>query len=338
MEKMKLTVFGAGAWGTTLARIAALNEANVEIWSHEEEVCQDINSNHENCKYLPGISLPPSIKAFSELNDLSSNIKGDDNISVIACPSRFLREVSERISPSVKDSDIVLVATKGIEESTYLLPSQVVAQSTGLDENSILALSGPNLAREIAVGMPSAAVVAGNEEAGRNIQKLLSGISFRLYTGKDITGVQLGGALKNIMAIAAGICDGLELGINAKSALLARGLAEMTRMGVAMGADPLTFSGLSGMGDMVATSFSDLSRNRTFGEAIARGGRPEALIDASIAVVEGYYTVQPALALAQKHGVELPVASSVAEILFNGDSPLKAMRKLMQREPRPEIH
>lgn len=329
---MNIVVIGAGAWGTTLAAQATRKGFNPTIWSYEKEVCEDINLNNRNTRYLPGLELPGGIKSFHESKEIT-----EADLIILAVPSCFLRATAGRWSSSIKSAASVLVATKGIEYGTCMLPSQIVHEAASCSSDKILALSGPNLAREIAAGLPSAAVIAGAETPATAVRDILSGPVFRLYSNDDLPGVQLGGALKNVMAISAGICDGLNIGINAKSALLSRGLAEIVRLGTAMGANPMTFSGLSGMGDLIATSFSKNSRNRAFGEAVARGGNPDKLIQASISAVEGYHTVKPALTLGERLHVSTPIIQKTAEILFDNKSPHEAIQELMTRDLCPEL-
>jgi glycerol-3-phosphate dehydrogenase (NAD(P)+) len=323
---MKISIIGAGAWGTTLALLFSQNQHEVKIWAFEKPVVDEINRSHENRTFLPGIQLGESISATNDLADLS---KAD--ILVYAVPTQFLRKtVFKKIS-----SNIIICASKGIEENSLCLPLEILKQE--LQSENLVALSGPNLSKEISQGLPAAAVMASNNvNAAKTSQQALNSERFRIYSSNDPVGVQLGGALKNVIAIAAGISDGLGLGNNAKSALMVRGIAEITRLGIALGARPETFMGLSGMGDLITTCSSQLSRNHFVGEQIAKGKRLEEILKGMKAVAEGVPTTKAAVALAKKHKVELPIAQEVHKVLFENKKPYEAIAALMTRQIKSE--
>lgn len=323
---MKIAILGAGAWGTTLSLLFHQNQHEVLLWAFEKETVETINLFHENKTFLPGIQLGENIIATNRLEDLA-NI----DILVYAVPTQFLRHVAR----SKVKSNIILCATKGIEENTLCLPLEILEQETKND--SLIALSGPNLSKEIAKGLPAAAVLASkNLSAAKTAQEALNSDRFRVYTNSDPIGVQLGGALKNVIAIAAGISDGLNLGQNAKSALMVRGMAEITRLGMALGAKPETFMGLSGIGDLITTCSSQLSRNHCVGEQIAKGMKLTDILKGTKEVAEGVFTCKAALALGKKHNVDLPIASQVHALLYEGKDPYQAIASLMMRSTKAE--
>src|SRR5213596_4256454 len=265
----RFAVVGSGAWGTALACHLARLEHAVTAWAYEPEVAEEIATRHTNSVYLPDVSLPETIRASADAREVAAS--GD--VVVLVPPSSHLRAVSTLAAPGVRSDALVVVATKGIEERTLKLMSMVLEETMpGLEPERLAFLSGPTFAREVAQGLPTDVVVASKGMvAARRVQDLVHSVALRTYTSADPVGVQVGGAVKNVMAIATGACDGLRFGLNARAALITRGLAEMTRLGVALGADPLTFMGLAGVGDLVATCSSPLSRNRTFGENLGRG-------------------------------------------------------------------
>ena len=304
-EPTRVAVVGSGAWGTTLALIVARAEP-VILLSHSADTAERINETRHNERRLPGVELPPEIHVSADPQTLASAT----DLVVLAVPSAYLRATVERVAPAIPSGADVLSVAKGLENETLLRMTEVIADASAavgapIDASRIAALSGPNLAQEIASGLPASAVIASTDPAlGDRVVERLSRREFRLYTNPDVLGVELCGALKNVVAIAAGAADGLGFGDNGKAGLMTRGLAEMTRLGIAAGANPLTFAGLAGIGDVIATCGSKLSRNHRLGEELANG-RAWQEIEASLpGVAEGAYTVNAALALAARHGVE----------------------------------
>jgi len=337
-EAARVAVVGAGAWGTTLALILARAEP-VSLLSHSAETAARLNETRQNERRLPGMELPPGIRITAEPDEL----RGATDLVILAVPSTYLRATVERIAAAVPAGADVLSVVKGLENDTLLRMTEVIADASAaagapIDPSRIAALSGPNLAAEIARGLPASAVVASTDPAlGDRVVARLARREFRLYTNPDVLGVELCGALKNIVAIAAGAADGLGFGDNGKAGLMTRGLAEMTRLGIAAGANPLTFAGLAGIGDVIATCGSKLSRNHRLGEELARG-RAWADIEASLpGVAEGAYTVDAALALAARYGVELPIAQEVHNALFEGKSVQRCLSDLLSRESKDEL-
>ncbi|MFA4967518.1 MAG: NAD(P)H-dependent glycerol-3-phosphate dehydrogenase [Candidatus Margulisiibacteriota bacterium] len=311
----KVSVIGAGAWGTTLSILLAENKHEVSLWTYEKEVFHDIRDYQENKKYLTGFPLSALITPATDLNEA---VAGKELV-IISVPTQFLSRFTLR---SVKAP--ILSASKGIDEETLKLPHEII----GADA----VISGPNLAKEIAAGKPAATVVASKDSAlAKKIQKLLSSDKFRVYTNDDVVGVELGGALKNIIAIAAGAADGFGLGDNAKSALLIRGIAEITRLGVSLGANAQTFSGLSGMGDLITTCSSNLSRNHHVGYELAKGKKLPDILASMKDVAEGVPTCRAAVKLAKKQNIEMPITNETYEVLFKGKDPFKAITSLMTR-------
>jgi len=328
---MKISVIGAGAWGTTIANILASKGFDTVIWTFETDTEQTINSKKENVTYLPGIKLDDKIKATSNIKDAVK----DAAVAIIAVPSKYLRSTLRSFSGQLSKDIVILSLTKGIEKNTFKRPSEIIAEETGIDK--IAVLSGPNLSREIAKGLPAASVVAAKDHAtAKNLQDILSSEKLRIYTSNDIIGTEIGGAMKNVIAIAAGICDGLGLGNNAKSALMVRGLAEITRLGLALGAKAETFYGLSGMGDLITTCESSLSRNNTVGKEIAQGKKIADILKQTTAVPEGVETASSAFDLAKKIGVEMPITNEIYYVLFEGKDPKTAISMLMARSPKKE--
>ncbi len=332
MEKIKtVSVLGAGAWGTTIAQLLAGNGLEVKLWALEKEVAEDINKKHINSKFLAGIKLSGNIKAASTLDAVLK----DSQAIVSVVPTQHLRKVVLQAKDLLSPSVLILSASKGFERKTLSRPSEIIFETAGIKD--IAALSGPNLSKEIASGLPAASVVAcRNAEKAAIFQQLLSCKTFRVYTSGDVTGVETGGALKNIIAIAAGVADGLKLGNNAKSALLIRGIAEITRLGVALGGKAQTFSGLSGMGDLITTCESNLSRNHFVGEELAKGRHLQDILTSMTGIPEGVETAPAALELARKHNIELPITEEVHLVLFANKNPKDAIMTLMTRELKSE--
>jgi glycerol-3-phosphate dehydrogenase (NAD(P)+) len=328
----QIGVIGAGAWGTTLAVKLAAAERPVTIWAHTPEANEQLATVRENRRYLPGIVFPPNVRVATDEGYLAE----PHRFFVLAVPSAHLRSTLRRLKDRLYPDAALLSVVKGIEEATHLRMSEVIVQE--LPRRPVAVLSGPNLAREIAAGKPAGTVVASEDGVlAAELASVLASDRFRVYTNPDVVGVELCGALKNVVALAAGFVDGLGFGDSAKAGIITRGLAEMTRLGVAAGAHPLTFAGLAGVGDLIATCMSPLSRNRRAGELMASG---KSWSDASAqlnGVAEGVFTVRGALELAAEHGVELPIAEQVAAVVHDGRPPMMAVAELMGREPKDEL-
>jgi glycerol-3-phosphate dehydrogenase (NAD(P)+) len=326
-----VAVLGAGSWGTTLANLLAGKGETVRLWAYEPEVVEAINRTHENPLFLPGVRLSADLRAFGDPREA---VRGAAVI-VSAPPSHVTRAVVDRVREGVAPGVLVVSATKGIENDTLALMSEVFAER--LPEARFVALSGPSFAVEVCQGQPTAVVAAARDEASAlAAQQLFATPAFRVYSGGDVVGVELAGALKNVIAIAAGILEGLGLGHNPRAALITRGLAEITRLGVAMGADPSTFAGLAGMGDLVLTTTGNLSRNRALGVALAQGQTLEEYRTAHRSVAEGANTSRAGAALGARMGVELPIIQKVCEVLFSGKPARDAVPELMGRELKAE--
>lgn len=327
-------VIGAGAWGTALARHVAEKGLSVILWAYEKNVAEAIRTRHENSPYLPSVRLPASLRAT---NDLAEATREADCL-VFAVPSHAARPVLQEIAGSLDRAVPLLSATKGIEEESLKLITQIMEEVLPPSMASrLLVLSGPSFATEVSRAHPTALCLAGKDQGlVKQLQSLLMTPAFRVYADSDPIGVQLGGALKNIMALAAGVVDGLNLGANARAALITRGLAEMIRLGVAMGADPRTFYGLSGVGDLVLTCTGALSRNHSVGVRLGKGERLEAILASMHAVAEGVRTAKAALGLAQRHQVEMPIVQEVHNVLFSGKSCRQAVGDLMERDAKEE--
>jgi glycerol-3-phosphate dehydrogenase (NAD(P)+) len=331
-----VAVIGAGAWGTALAAHAARLGHEVRLWAREREVVEDINQHHENRLLLEGVALPASICASSD----PKAVLGGAEVVLLVSPSTFLRAVASSMAPEVPKDARVVIATKGIEIGTNLLMLDVAAAALPhVDPKTLSVVSGPSFAREVANGLPTDVVVASNDDAAAaDVVAALHSPMFRVYSSRDPIGVEIGGALKNVLAIAAGACDGLGLGTNARAALVTRGLSEMARLGVALGGDPLTFMGLSGVGDLILTTTGPLSRNRTLGLKVAEGINPAEYLSSQRAVAEGYVTAKSAWELAQKHGVDVPITEQVYHVLHEGRPLLDAMKQLLTRAQKDELH
>jgi glycerol-3-phosphate dehydrogenase (NAD(P)+) len=326
-----IAVLGAGSWGTTLANLLALKGEEVRIWAYEPEVVEAINRTRENPLFLAGVQLAPSLRAFS---DARAAVAGAPVI-LSAAPSHAVRAVVKGVAGAVPPGTLVVSATKGIETDTLALMSEVLADC--VPGARFAALSGSSFALEVCQGQPTAVVAASSDPASAaEAQQIFATSTFRVYTNRDVIGVELAGALKNVIAIAAGILEGLGLGHNPRAALITRGLAEITRLGVAMGADPLTFAGLAGMGDLVLTTTGDLSRNRALGVALAKGETLEHYRAVHRSVAEGANTSRAGVALGHRMGVELPIIEKVCEVLFSGKSARDAVPELMGRELKAE--
>jgi glycerol-3-phosphate dehydrogenase (NAD(P)+) len=324
-------VLGAGSWGTTLADLLVRRGCTVRLWAHEPDVVEAINRQHENPVFLPGCALAAGLNATS---DAVAAVQGADVVLTVA-PSHVFRRVVELARPGIGAGALVVTATKGIEPETLQLMSAILEEL--LPAHPVAALSGPSFALEVFQRQPTAVVAAARTEAtARAVQGVFATPRFRVYSHTDMVGVELAAALKNVIAIAAGMLDGLGLGNNPRAALVTRGLAEMTRLGVALGADPLTFAGLAGMGDLILTTTGALSRNRALGIALAQGQSFTAYAATQRSVAEGATTARAALALAARVGVELPICAQVAAILFEGRPAAQAVDDLMERTLKSE--
>ena len=328
---MRTAVVGAGAWGTALADLMACNGHDARLWALEPDVVRAINERRENPIFLPGFSLARSLVAT---HDHAEALEGAELV-VYATPSQHLRGVVKEGKGSLAAGAVVAVASKGIEQGTLALMSDVVAEEAS--GHPVVALSGPSFAAEVAARQPTAIVAAAlDADAALLAQDTLSNQRFRVYTHDDLIGVELGGALKNVMAVATGIVEGVGLGNNSRAALITRGLAEMTRLGIALGARGSTFAGLAGIGDLVLTCTGALSRNRAVGVEVGRGRTLEQALAGKPTVAEGVVTTKSALALAQREGVEMPIATMVYRILFDGHPAERAVPELMARGLRAE--
>ena len=325
-------ILGGGAWGTALSLYAARIGLRPTLWVYEQELVQLIGERKENTWYLPGIPLDERVRVTNHLQEAVAN----QSTILVVVPSHAYRVVVSQVAPSIPGGATVVSAAKGLEEGTLRRMTEIL-QELLPPSVRIGTLSGPTFAKEVAMGQPTAAVVASRVEGvAVSIQTLLGSAGLRLYTSPDVIGVELGGALKNIMAIAAGLSDGLGLGENARAALITRGLAEMTRLGVALGARSETFAGLSGLGDLVLTAAGTLSRNRRVGLELA-SGRPLEEILKEPTVAEGIRTASVALALARRAGVEMPITTQVEAVLSRGVAPREAMESLLRRSMRAEV-
>lgn len=328
----RIAVLGAGAWGTALAlSLARRGGHDVVLWAHSSALAAQLTDAGENLLYLPGFTLPADIHVTSDLPGAIF----EANIILCVTPSQHLRGVIAHIAPILTPDQIILSASKGIEETTYLRMSQVIGSVT---DNPTAVLSGPSFAQEVAAGTPTAIVAAAaNMDIAQTIQREFSSGTLRLYTNDDVTGVELGGALKNVIALASGIVHGLNLGHNSSAALITRGIAEITRLAVACGGRPQTLAGLSGIGDLVLTCTGPLSRNRTVGIELGRGRQlPEIISSLNGKVAEGIRSTTAALGLAARYSVEMPITEQMDAILHHGKNPREAIRDLMSRPGRDE--
>jgi glycerol-3-phosphate dehydrogenase (NAD(P)+) len=334
-----IAVIGAGAWGTGIAIVLGRKGTHrVRLWAHETDVCASITQNHVNERFLPGRPIPDSVTAS---NDLAAAIRGAQ-IVVSVMPSQHCRGLFDRMRPMLEHQTLIVSATKGLEEGSLLRMTEVIGHVLKRDDGSIPivgALSGPSFALEVARGDPTAVTIASENAALlRTVQQEFSDASFRVYTNSDVVGVELGGALKNVIAIAAGISDGLGFGHNSAAALITRGLAEMTRLVVACGGRAETMAGLAGLGDLVLTCTGGLSRNRSVGVELGRGNKlPDIIAGMHGMVAEGVFTTTAAVGLAHARGVEMPITEQMHAILHQGKSPREAIQELMTRSGKSEV-
>jgi len=332
LKEMDITVLGAGSWGTTLANLLAVKGHKVTIWAREAEVAAGINSSGVNEVFLPGVRLSPDLKAMAGLKEA---VAGAQMVLSVA-PSHGVRAVFEKIKGALPEGVLLVSASKGIEQGSLLTPSAIIGEVLSLDR-SVTVLSGPSFAKEVSAGLPAAVSAADHVlERARIVQEAFSTPCFRVYTSADVVGVELGGALKNVIAIASGISDGLGLGFNARAALITRGLAEISRLGEALGAKARTFAGLSGLGDLVLTCTGPLSRNYSVGLALGRGLCIDEIVSSMEMVAEGVKTSKAVLTLAGQKGVDMPIAEAVCSVIEGEVRPKEAVLGLMRRGLKEE--
>lgn len=332
---VKIGVVSAGSWGTALAGMLSGKQYDTVIWAREPEIVESINSEHENKLFMPGIKLPESLKAVADIKDAVS----DKDLVVIATPAQHIRKSFEQISGIIPEKTFIVLASKGIENSTLKMMYQIAEEilPEKLHKN-IFVISGPTFARELAMKMPTCAVVAGkNTKDIGKIRDFFNSPYMRIYTSSDVIGVELGGSLKNVFAVAIGVLEGLKMGKNTQAAVITRSIAEMTRLVIAMGGDPRTMAGLSGVGDLVLTCTGDLSRNRQVGIRLGQGEKIKDIIDSMIMVAEGVPTTASAHDLAAKMNVEMPITETLYNVLYNGEEIRESIKKLMSRSLKDEL-
>ncbi len=331
----RVAVVGAGSWGTAVAAIVSQNVPTM-LWARRPDLAARIDTGHENPEYLAGIGLPHELRATADL----ATACADADVVVFAVPSHGLRTVVAQARPHVVARAAIVSLAKGIEQGTLLRMTEVIAQVlVDHEPTHIGVLTGPNLAREVAGGQPTASVVAiGDAAVADELQGMFFAPTLRVYTNPDVVGCEMAGALKNVLAIGAGIADGLGYGDNTKAALITRGLAELARLGVTLGGKPLTFAGLAGMGDLIATCASPQSRNRHVGVEIGRGRALDDVVSEMNMVAEGVKTTAAVLELAERHHVEMPLAAFVGRVLYDGARPAELIPELMMRTAKPELH
>jgi glycerol-3-phosphate dehydrogenase (NAD(P)+) len=329
----RVAVLGAGSWGTAFSLVLADAGNAVSMWGRREEVCASINQAHENTDYLSGVRLPEQVTASHDAQQVLDGV----DVVVIAVPSQSLRDNLKIWSPYLSPDALLVSLMKGIELGTMKRMSEVITEVTGVPSDRIAVLTGPNLAKEIAQRQPAASVVACTDAGqAERFQEICHGPSFRPYTNTDVLGCELAGATKNVIALGVGMAAGLGFGDNARASVITRGLAETSRLGVSLGADPYTFAGLAGLGDLVATCSSPLSRNRTFGEHIGQGQSVEEVAAATRQVAEGVKSCQSVLALARAHGVDMPIVEHVAAAVRGELKPVDMVYRLISRAAKPE--
>jgi len=328
MSKISITIVGDGGWGTTLGLLLYSKGHNITIWSAFPEYAEQVSKNRENPRFLPGIKIPEGINIISSCEEASGS-----DYYILTIPCQHLRDVLSRFVGIIDKP--VIDGAKGIENETLKRPSEIIAEV--LPGIPLAVLSGPTIAYEVARGIPTTCAISSkDEQLSKTLQGIFSTDKFRVYTSSDITGVELGGALKNIIAIAAGISDGMGFGVNTKAAILTRGLVEITRLGVAVGAKKETFMGLSGVGDLATTCMSPHSRNRWFGEQIGQGKKDRDILKQTGMVVEGIATTKSAYDLARKYKVEMPITEQIYKVLYENKNPKDAVYELMTRSPKGE--
>jgi glycerol-3-phosphate dehydrogenase (NAD(P)+) len=331
----RVAVVGAGSWGTAFAMIPAEKGIDTAIWARRETVAKEITEFHTNSGYLPDVELPASLRATHELEAAVSGA----TIVVMGVPSHAYRDTFRDVLPFLGDGVPVVSLTKGIEQGTLKRMTEIMAEDGGLGPDRLAVVSGPNLAKEVVARMPSATVVAcADADTCARLQTAFMAPFFRVYTNPDVVGCELCGAMKNVIAIAAGIADGMRFGDNSRASLITRGLAELARLGVKLGGNPLTFAGLAGMGDLVATCISKLSRNRHVGEELGKGRSLEDIVSEMNMVAEGVKTSRAVVELAAREGVEVPISEHVVKVLYEGVSPGDMVLSLMLRSAKAELH
>lgn len=332
---IRIGVVGAGSWGTALAKHLAEKGFAIDLWAFEQEVKEQIEQTRENKYFLQGFTLPENIHPF---NDLERVVSGKDLILVVV-PSHCMREVAQNMKRFVSSQSIVVSASKGIENKTHLTMTDILKEKFDfMDGKNFAVLSGPSFAKEVADQVPTVVAAASSDlKTAERVQKIFSGPTFRVYVNTDTAGVEIGGAVKNVIAIAAGICDGMALGYNARAALITRGLAEMKRLGTKLGADPLTLAGLAGVGDLMLTCTGELSRNYTVGKKIGKGQKIEDIISEMRMVAEGVKTTKSVYNLSRKLGVDLPICNEVYYVLFEDLDVNQTIKRLMNRDLKHEL-
>lgn len=330
----KITCLGAGSWGIAISRYLAKIEPNIWLWEGIESNFRKLNENRQDPARLPGVALPPSVHI---VNDLAEALLGCE-VLLFVLPSHTIEDVARKVAPFVKSKMLTVSLSKGLTPGLERISEVLRRTLPAIVRDQIVVLSGPSHAEEVAASLPTAVVASSeNSAAAEKVQTLFSSSTLRVYTNSDPLGVELAGALKNVIAIACGVVDGLGFGDNTKGALLTRGLAEITRLGVKMGALPQTFAGLAGMGDLVTTGISRHSRNRYVGERIGKGEKLPEILAKMVMVAEGVNTTKAAVTLAQKYGVEMPITQKVYEMLFENKPAIQALKELMERELKTEI-
>ncbi|MFG3487489.1 MULTISPECIES: NAD(P)H-dependent glycerol-3-phosphate dehydrogenase [unclassified Streptomyces] len=329
----RAAVFGNGSWGTAFAMVLADAGCEVSLWGRRAELAKEINSSRSNPDYLPGVELPAAITATADPAEAAH----DADFTVLVVPSQTLRGNLAAWAPMLAPDTVLVSLMKGVELGTAKRMSEVITEVADVPAERVAVLTGPNLAKEIAARQPAAAVAACvDETVAQRLQAACMTPYFRPYTNTDVVGCELGGAVKNVIGLAVGIANGMGLGDNSKATLITRGLAETTRLGLAMGADPLTFSGLAGLGDLVATCSSPLSRNNTFGTNLGRGMTLQETIAATKQTAEGVKSCESVLDLGRRHGVDMPITETVVSIVHDGKPPIVALKELMSRSAKPE--
>ncbi|ACB85202.1 NAD(P)H-dependent glycerol-3-phosphate dehydrogenase [Natranaerobius thermophilus] len=325
----RIGVIGSGSWGTALSILLAKNNHSVTLWTRREELCETLTATRENKEYLPNIKLPENIQVTYELEQAVK----DKQVLIFVVPTHAMRETAEQVKQFLEDDTLIISASKGFEIETLHTMSQVLADTLFKGDNSRIAvLSGPNHAEEVSKEIPSATVIASKKRSvAEKLQGIFMSSRFRVYTNPDVIGVEMGGALKNIMALGSGISDGLGFGDNTKAAFMTRGIYEISRLGITQGARPMTFAGLSGIGDLIVTCTSDHSRNRRAGKLLGSGKKLEDILATTNMVVEGVKTTKAAYYLAEKTGTEMPITKEIYNILFHDKSPEYGVSSLMER-------
>jgi glycerol-3-phosphate dehydrogenase (NAD(P)+) len=333
-DAARVAVVGAGSWGTAFAAVIAANHIPTLLWARRTELAREINLKHANQPYLPDIPLPTTLRGTADVEEAV----GPAAVVVMAVPSHALREKMKEIGPLIPTDAAVVSLTKGVEQDSLLRMTEVIAEAGNIEPERVAAVSGPNLAKEVAKGLPGATVVACTDiKRAERLQRIFHSRSFRVYTNADVCGVEIGGAAKNVIALAAGVADGLGYGDNSKAALITRGLVEITRLAVKLGADPLTMAGLAGVGDLVATCMSKQSRNRFVGEELGKGRSLDEIIASMNMVAEGVKSSKSVTALAERHGVDMPIAHRVRRVIHEGADAREMVEELMTRSPEPEF-